>query len=483
MRLGKTTIVHFTAQVVVSVSGFASTFAIAYFLGADGLGVYALVSALGFFWLVIPADAVGTAVAKRVSESGGETRYVSAGLALNGAFALAVAVALLAVGRALEATVATPDTEVGRVLVDLHEPMALLVVSAVLFKTGLSALKGTKRVDRQGLLQAVERVGRATLQVSVLVAGFGLVAVVVGHALSMLVVGVAAFVLVGLRMGRPTAEHVRSLLSFARYSWLGTVQSRVFGWMDTIVLGFFVSATLIGIYEAAWGLASLLAMVSSSIQQTLFPEVSELSTEDEYDRIHHYLNEGLVFSGVFVIPGFFGCLAIGQRVLKFYRPEFGRGAGILLILVAAYGADVYGSQFLNVLNAIDRPDVAFRINVAFVAVNLVANVGLVVAYGWYGAAVATASSTALRLALGYRQLSAVIGAPDVPVAELAKQGVAGAVMSVAVFVSRPYAPNNRTGTLLLVGLGAVTYVALLLALSVRVREKARGLVPAGSVPS
>jgi O-antigen/teichoic acid export membrane protein len=253
--------------------------------------------------------------------------------------------------------------------------------------------------------------------------------------------------------------------------------------MDTIVLGFFVSATFIGIYEAAWGLASLLATVSSSIQNTLFPEMSELSERDDYERIHHYLNEGLVFSGIFIIPGIFGSLVIGQRVLQFYRPEFGRGAGILIILVLAYGADVYGSQFLNTLNAIDRPDIAFRVNVVFVAVNLVLNVALVATVGWYGAAVATMASTALRFALGYRQLATVIGAPEVPLLELGKQGLAAAIMAVVVSVARPYPPSNRAGTLALVATGAAVYLVLLLAFSTRVREKGLNLLPTSRISS
>ena len=66
---------------------------------------------------------------------------------------------------------------------------------------------------------------------------------------------------------------------------------------------FFVSPSLIGIYEVAWGLGSMLAVISTSVRTTLFPEISDLSAQEE--EISHYLKEGLTFSGILVVPGFF----------------------------------------------------------------------------------------------------------------------------------------------------------------------------------
>lgn len=57
--------------------------------------------------------------------------------------------------------------------------------------------------------------------------------------------------------------------------------------MDVLVLSFIVSDGLIGIYEAAWVLGSLLGAVSISVRSTLFHEVSELAIEEEYEHSPH----------------------------------------------------------------------------------------------------------------------------------------------------------------------------------------------------
>jgi len=477
MRLGKTTIIHFGSQIVVSVAGFAATFAIAIGLGGEALGRYSVAVALGFYWLVVPGNAIGTAVRKRMSEGDDPRGFFGSGLAVNGALAAVTAVAVFAAGELLPLVVDTASREFFFVLSRYNLEVSLLVVGSLLFKTIRDGLDGQKRVDRSGFVTALERVVRTLVQVAVVLVGFGVTSLIGGHVLALLVAAVVGLVLADVKPALPSRERIASLLSFARYAWMSVLRSRVFGWMDTLVLSFFVGATLIGIYEAAWGVGSLLAAASVSIRQTLFPEVSDLSTGGNEEHIRHYLDEGLVFAGVLIIPGLLGAAVIGDRILAFYRPNFAQGADVLVILVAAYAIEVYGGQFLSVINAVDAPDRAYRINAAFITTNLVLNVVLVWQIGWYGAAVATAISAFLRAVLGYRVLTDLIGRPSVPVREIGLEVVAAGVMALLVLPLRPMVPAGRLWTLLLVGFGAVVYVTVLLALSTRVRRKVVSFAP------
>ena len=78
-RLKRTTLIHFTSQVLVSVSGFLATFAIARLLGSDVLGKYALVAAL-VIWFSFPVAAVGSATTKRMSEGDRPGAFLGAGV-------------------------------------------------------------------------------------------------------------------------------------------------------------------------------------------------------------------------------------------------------------------------------------------------------------------------------------------------------------------------------------------------------------------
>lgn len=474
MRLGRTAVVHFGSQVVLSVTGFLATFAIARLLGAEVLGMYAAALALTF-WINIPASAVGSAITKRLSEGADRSAYLSGGFLLNVGFAVILGGVVSGILAALDGLAMLQ----GRAIQDLTAVWWLigpLIAGNVLFLTVINGLQGQKRVELSGIVKAGERVLRTAIQIGAILAGAAFVGIVAGHVVALMVGAAVGLMLYEVRPTRPTREHLRSLVSFARYAWLGTLKTRTFGWMDTIVLAMFVQASLIGIYDVAWNIASLLALLSGSIRQTLFPEMSDISVDGDYERVHHYLDEALAFTGLLIIPGLFGAAVVGDLILKIYRPEFVQGATVLVALVLARTLAVYGAQLLNAINAVDRPDIAFRINFAFVAVNMTLNVLLVWQFGWYGAAVATTVSAALLLVLSFRSLATLIGRPSIPLGEVGRQIVGSTVMAGVVLALRPVVPENHYTTVGLVAVGVGVYGAVLLALSPRVRDKTRGLV-------
>ncbi|MCU4799485.1 lipopolysaccharide biosynthesis protein [Halobacteria archaeon HArc-gm2] len=481
MRLGKTAVYHFGTQIVISLSGFIATFVIGVLGGASDLGYYSYAVGLGFFWLVIPADGVSQALKKRMSEGDEPAAYFGGGALINAALALSFGALVLVLGAALRTTDA-PNLVLVQVLTRYDVAVATLLVAATFMKTTLAGLEGQKFVARSGSLKAVDRVFRTTIQVLVVVLGFGVAALTFGHAVSLVAVAALGVAVSGTRPARPGWVHVRSLWDYAKYAWVGALRGRVYGWMDTIVLGMFLTgaagATLLGVYEVAWGIGSLLATASSSISATLFPEMSDLSSNGDRERVIHYLDEALAFSGVIVVPGFVGAALVGERILLFYRPEYAVGTTVLVILVGAYLLDVYASQFLNVLNAVDRPDVAMRVNVAFVLANVVLNVVLIWWIGWTGAAVATAASAGVRATGGYVALAGLLHDVSVPVRTLGAQAISAGLMGIVLVSVEPVVPHGRVWTLALVLGGASVYFGILLAVSVRVRSKTRSLLPA-----
>jgi O-antigen/teichoic acid export membrane protein len=476
MRLGRTALSHFVSQIVVTLSGFLATWLIAFFLGSEGLGRYSVIVSLGFFWLIIPSSAICSAITKRMSENETPAAFFGGGLILNLINALIVISLVLVAGDLLSGIVSR-DREIISILIEYDLEISVLILSTISYSTVMAALNGQKRVATTGWLAAGERFTRAGLQAGAVLLGLGVAGLTFGHAGALVLSTLAAVLISRLRPSIPSITHIRSLLNYAKYAWMGALRGRTFGWLDTIVLSFFVNASLIGIYEAAWGIGSMLAIGSDSISRTLFPEISDLSTDTGYDRIRHHLNEALAFSGILVIPGLFGAAVLGERILRFYRPEFGRGTSVLLILIVAYLFDVFASQFMNVLNGIDRPDAAFRVNIVFVALNIFLNIILVWLMGWYGAAIATAVSTSFRTIAGYWMVESTLGDVSVPFTEIARQAAAALVMVILLYPVAPFAPVGRLGTVLLVGFGATVYSVVLIAIAPRIRSKAFSMVP------
>jgi O-antigen/teichoic acid export membrane protein len=481
MRLGRTTIVHFLSQVGVSLAGFVATLAIAKLLGPGPLGVYAVVVALTL-WLNVPAAAIGGAVSKRLSEVDGPGgALVTTGLVLTVGVTGGLCLLVLA----------ARDVVVSYIGANVTELFAALLLVNATFTLAISVLNGQKRVDLEGVLSTVERVLRTVLQVGLILgvvagaAGVGVAGLVAGHVAALAVATAIGGALIYSRdlIAVPTRAAAASLLSYARYDWLDKLTGKAFGWMDTLVLALFVPSSLIGIYEVSWNLASMLALVSVSIQRTLFPEVSDLGVQN-VERVRHYLDEGLAFTGVFVIPGLAGAAVLGRRVLKIYDPAFTQGATILLVLIIGRMAAAYSSQLRSVISGLDRPELTFQVNLVFIVANVGLNLllvgGLTVAgyppaIAWYGAAAATFLSALLTALLALYALSTIIGRPPLPLGEISRQAVAAAVMAGTLLLARPFVPANNYTTVALVGLGGGVYIAILLGVSTRARDKAAGL--------
>jgi O-antigen/teichoic acid export membrane protein len=461
---------------VTTVSGFLATWYINVELGPDAFGEYSTAVAF-LFWVNVPASAVGEAVKKRISEGDEQGAYLAAGHVFNLAVHAVIVALIVAFRRQVNVVIG----------LDVAIPFAVLVGSRAVFDLTLSSLRGYKQVGTSGAMKTTERVLRSGIHVGALFfLGVGVAGLVLGHGVAILLATAAGVVALDGTPSKPAARHAKSLVEYARFAWLGTLKTRAFAWTDVVVMRVLslsivglasVSKSQIGIYKVAWTFASVLALVSIAIKTTLFPELSELSVDENYERVHHFLDEGLAFTGVFAIPGLFGAVAVGDTLLTVFGAEYAVGGTILVILVAARLFAAYGEQFISAINAADRPDVAFRVNLAYVVANVSLNLLLVSLFDWYGAALATMLSALTSLALAGYTLTSLIGRPSVPVGELARQVFASVVMFGAVVGLEATLPGNLAWTLVVVGVGAAVYSVTLLAVSTRVREKARSFAP------
>lgn len=475
MRLGQTSIIFFAARLLASVVGFVATLYIARLLGAAPLGTYHLTIGV-VSWLGIAGKiGVSGAISKRVSEGSEQGEYAVAGAVLIGSLFTIVAVGAFVFR--------------SQVNEYIGYPAATFVVAILLLTLGFSVvtslLTGLHLVHVRGLLSPVKIGSQGLFQIIAVMSSAGVAGLFWGHIAGIgLVVAIGGIVVARNlpSISPPKRRHFRSLINFAKFSWLGSLQSRMFNYTDIIVLGFFISSSFVGIYSVAWNIATFLILFSASISSALFPEISELSARRDPQAAADIVEQSLIYGGLFLVPGVLGGAILGERILRIYGPEFTQGAVVLFVLIVANLFMGYQNQLLNALNAIDRPDLAFRVNAVFVGANLAANVVLIYLYGWIGAAVATAGSVAVSLVLAYYYLSGIITFAF-PVREVARQWGAAAVMAAVVYgglaVENAYdlLGHNFATVLLLVGVGAGVYFAVLLVLSAQFRTTVRNNVP------
>lgn len=454
MRFGRTSVVNFVSQLVMSLTGFLATIVLTNVLGRDIYGSYVVALSLLSWLLVVGNFGILQAVKKRISESN-EGNYVVAGLVFQlGLFAV---ISLSIVGF---------RTQVNQFVgVPVWSLLILMLGTQLAFNYVQAVLDGQDKVHISSVLSPLQLGVRSVGQVVLVLGGFSIVGAFYGFIAGGLVATLLGGYFLNLRLSMPCREDVASITTYARFSWLSPVKGRSFLSMDTLILAFFVAKGLIAVYEVAWNIASLFAIFGSSIRRSLFPGLSRLSSEDaSSEMVPTLVNASLVYTGLFMIPGLVGSAIIGDVILTVYGEGFQTGYNILLILTFARMLYDYQSQFENAMDAVDHPELTFRVNVVFVMTNLLLNVLLVWQFGWYGAAVATTVSAGVGVLLSYYYARRVLQF-NLPVTEIGKQWFAAGLMGMVVYAGRVFLAESVVVALVLALIGAGVYLVTLLGLS------------------
>jgi O-antigen/teichoic acid export membrane protein len=468
MRLGQTSVIHFVSKFLSSVLGFVASIYIARLLGADVLGLYSVAIAVVSWLGIVGTMGITGAIQKRVSEQEEPSEYAIAGVILMAVLFVALAGTIFIFRGYVNDYVGYPAA--GYIVGMLAVSLGYNAVS--------SLLNGQHLVHVSGLFSPVKTGSRAGSQILAIFSGFGLSGLFGGYIIGYLVVISLGTFIVVRSFGHaepPRKRHFRSIYDYAKFSWLGGLRGRAFNWVDIAVLRFFVSSSFIGYYTAAWNISQFLMIFGTSLSQTLFPEMSELSVKEDRAAVADLLDPALSYAGIILIPGLVGGGILGERILRIYGPDFTQAGVVLTVLIVATLFQAYQKQYTTTLNAVDRPDLAFRVNVVFIVANVVLNVILIYLHGWIGAAVATAGSVGSSLLLAHYYLSRVVDF-EVPVAELGKQWFAAGVMGGLVLgglqIETTYVQigHHLLEVVLLVGFGAGVYFLVLFGLSSRFRD-------------
>lgn len=474
MRLGQSSFVYLLSRIIGSIFGFFATIYFTRLLGETVYGYFTITLAL-VSWLSLVKDiGFGQAIIKRMSEGEEPDTYLTAGTIIQGILLFPLIAGILIFQPQVNEYVGQPVAEF----------IAILLIISILKGIVNNSLNGTHRVHLSAVFGTASDLIQSVCMVALVFLGWGLIGMLSGYALGIIIISIIGILIVQPSPERPSQEHFVRLWDYAKFSWIGSVQGKTFHKADILILGLFVSAGLTGIYAVTYTLATFLEIFGNAINNVLFPEMSKQSAENKTKKIGSLTNDALTFSGILLIPGAVGAAVLGNRLLGVYGDGFQRGHWILVILLIALFIYTYTKQLINTLNAIDRPDLAFRANGVFIGANIVLNFVLVWAIGWYGAAVATATSAAVGVVTAYYYLRQLVPL-NIPAVEIFRQVTAAGIMGVVILIALTIGENslswigeyNAIFTILLIALGAAVYFATLCLISTRLRTTLRDNIP------
>lgn len=192
-------------------------------------------------------------------------------------------------------------------------------------------------------------------------------------------------------------------LSFGTFLWFLLI------WTDILMLGYFQSASEVGIYRAASQTAFLMILFTRSIVTIFSPMIATLYSQGKLEEVGQLFNAAARWNFTLTLPIFI-IVAVGSKeLLRLFGTEFVAGSIPLIILAAGQLAKSgAGGLSMHMLTMSGHQYLKLYGDLALAFINIILNTILIPRWGSLGASIATAVSIAginfMQVAQVYRIL-------------------------------------------------------------------------------
>ncbi len=191
----------------------------------------------------------------------------------------------------------------------------------------------------------------------------------------------------------------RKILRFSTPLLFSALMATILGWIDTIILGYYLSESLVGIYNAAFPTAMLVLIPYSALNTLALPSLSEVheTGETSLSTIVKTIARWAVIASfpLFILMALFSEQVLHLLFGKQYIPA----ATALIILSAANITSAMIGPLSDLLKSVERTDILFKNSVVALVLNTSFNIFFIPEWGLglgiEGAALATFLTTIL----------------------------------------------------------------------------------------
>jgi len=193
----------------------------------------------------------------------------------------------------------------------------------------------------------------------------------------------------------------KELIKFGSQLFLANIIWVTNTYVDTLLVGYFLTDKDVGIYAVAVAIARVLRMLSGVVSTVTYPAISEYHSKGVKDSIEALINEVMRYMLAFLsLIGLFVIIFASDIILiLFKKSEYLPATVPLQILV--FGTIFFGAVGAvgSAFSGVGRPDIAWKISLVDLTVNITLDVILIPILGISGAAIGTTVSLFTELIL------------------------------------------------------------------------------------
>jgi O-antigen/teichoic acid export membrane protein len=317
--------------------------------------------------------------------------------------------------------------------VALTLPFATYAMAALAATQGFKTMKPSAFI---GLL--LEPCLRLTLT-AVLVPPMGLngamVALLAGYAVAAGLAAAALRRLLGPARQRPRYQP-RELFSFSTVSWLSDLAETGLLWVDTLLLGIFLSSADVGLYNVATRLVTMATFIMPAINNSFAPRIADLHHRGRTESLHRIYAVAASWNIRLTVPIFAVLLTFPGELLSLFGRGFATAATVTVILAVGKFIMAATGPCGLMLDMSGRPAWSMANNIAGLVANVALNLWWIPKYGIVGSAAAWALSLALVNLARMIEVWRLMDMLPFHVASLKGMAAAAGGMAVGLLVNR-----------------------------------------------
>lgn len=392
-------IISFIWQIALTAIGFLSNIYFVRTVGTGVLGQYFLFLAyFSIVGMVTDGGFAGAAI-KRISEGEDQDEYFSAFVVLRLLFVILVAMVLVAFRNYFV------DLNIDNTFIWL----LLSLFVAVLFGAVSFGLQGCGKVGIHATGNFINNFLRIVIQIIAIYLGFGVAGLAGGFVVAMLIAAMVQLRFFDLQLVRFGWKHIKSLSKFSMWIFLISSGMVVFSTSDTVMIGYYLNDSDVGVYRLVLQFTSLAAFTMTAFRSTLLPRVSRWGKTGQKNLIEISLSRALTYSLILAIPMFVGGFLLGDKLLYYiYGEDVSRGYVTMVILFLVQILNIFYYLLSTYLTALDQLKDLFKATLVAVVANIALNAFLIPSIGIAGAAIATLVTMALNTILTLFYTSKII---------------------------------------------------------------------------
>ena len=207
---------------------------------------------------------------------------------------------------------------------------------------------------------------------------------------------------------------IKPLLKVAFPMLISTSMFMIMSWSDTLMIGYYLDESEVGIYRLAFKVATLITFAQFAINSIAAPMFSSFSAKNDLAGLRKMTRNIGYMNLIISTPIFIAILIFPSFVLDFFGEEFTDGVAPLIILAIGQIINAICGPVMYLLNMTGKEKQARNIIIVASIINVALNLYLIPLYGLMGAAIATGVSTVVWNIMAVFQIKKEYGFISIP---------------------------------------------------------------------